>query len=122
ASSTKPPNNKSTKPRSVIRQPARRSAAGVRRPEPQTRPRPASATALLRPPRITGRTLVAGLAVKGERSESRSDTEGALDGQHGDLIINAAGEDEAPWPQSLGGCCGAVVVQLIGGFVGVVSA
>ena len=52
-------------------------------------------TALLRPPRITGPTKVAGLVVRGERSESRSDTEGALDGQHGDLIIHSAGEDEA---------------------------
>jgi len=43
---------------------------------------------------------VAGLVVKGERSESRSDTEGALDGQPGDLTIEAAGEDEAPADQS----------------------
>ncbi|MGH3365667.1 MAG: hypothetical protein ACRDOY_00500 [Nocardioidaceae bacterium] len=62
----------------------------------------ASATALLRPPRITGRTKVAGLAVQGERSESRSDTAGALDGQDGDLTINSAGEDEAAQPQILG--------------------
>jgi hypothetical protein len=56
----------------------------------------AHTTALLRPPRITGRTKVAGLAVQGERSESRSDTEGALDGQPGDLTMQSAGEDEAP--------------------------
>ena len=36
------------------------------------------------------------MAVKGERSESRSDTEGALDGQHGDQTIKRRGGRNPP--------------------------